>query len=318
MTSPLGYGTTSLMGAASTTERLRLLEAALDSGITHFDTAPYYGYGEAERILGKFLAGKRDKVTLTTKFGIASTGVASSRWITTFARKVFRFLPGLKKLVRRNGPALAKRCTFTAEELRGSLEKSLSKLGTDHVDLFLLHEPLLADAASEEVQAFLTAETNRGTIRASGAGGGPDIEKIAAAQLPTSSWLQFEDSPWGCDITAIKSTGTQCITFGAFNVVLPRLQESFKTDPQEIPQWSARLGVDCGDPKILSSLVQSAAHFRNPEGIVLFSSRSPERIASAARVAGDQKFTAVQISDFLELTKRLSASPIGSQHSAFP
>ena len=57
--SRLGYGTTSLMAVQGSEERLALLECAYDSGILHFDTAPYYGYGEAERVMGKFLRGKR-------------------------------------------------------------------------------------------------------------------------------------------------------------------------------------------------------------------------------------------------------------------
>ena len=73
--SVLGFGTTSFMSADSTQERLAILEAAYACGITHLDTAAYYGYGEAERLVGRFLSGKRDKVTITTKFGIEPTGL---------------------------------------------------------------------------------------------------------------------------------------------------------------------------------------------------------------------------------------------------
>lgn len=301
-TSPLGYGTTSMMGTPSTKDRLALLECAFDNGITHFDTAPYYGYGESERVLGEFLAGKRDRVTVTTKYGIAVSGVVRKRWVNLLARRIFSIFPGLKTVVKRQAPAMSARAPFTAEGLRASLERSLLALRTDHVDLFLLHEPLLADAASEEVHAFLEGETKRGSVRACGSGGGPDIEKIAAARMPTSRWLQFEDSPGGCDIDAIRSNGGRCITFGAFNVVLPRLRRHFDAHPQELPKWSTRLGIDCDDPQALAGLVQSAAHLRNSGGIVLFSTRNPERIASAARVAEGGIFTPSQVSDFCELT----------------
>ena len=59
------------MGAALTTSRrLRLLETAYAHGIRHFDTAPLYGQGEAESLLGQFSRGKRDSITITTKFGL--------------------------------------------------------------------------------------------------------------------------------------------------------------------------------------------------------------------------------------------------------
>ena len=65
----LGFGCSSLTSVGQK-QALRLLESAFDSGIRHFDTARYYGYGEAEGILGGFLKSYRGQVTVTTKFGI--------------------------------------------------------------------------------------------------------------------------------------------------------------------------------------------------------------------------------------------------------
>lgn len=50
---------------------MRLLDAAYDAGIRHFDVAPLYGQGEAAALFGEFPRGRRDKVTVTTKFGIS-------------------------------------------------------------------------------------------------------------------------------------------------------------------------------------------------------------------------------------------------------
>ncbi len=59
------------MGAALTgSGRLRLLETAFEHGIHHFDTAPLYGQGEAEGLLGRFARSRRDRLTITTKFGL--------------------------------------------------------------------------------------------------------------------------------------------------------------------------------------------------------------------------------------------------------
>ena len=59
------------MGAALTTSgRLRLLETAYAHGMRHFDAAPLYGQGEAESLLILFSRGKRDSITIITKFGL--------------------------------------------------------------------------------------------------------------------------------------------------------------------------------------------------------------------------------------------------------
>jgi aryl-alcohol dehydrogenase-like predicted oxidoreductase len=59
------------MGSAMTAAgRLRLLEAAFDQGVRHFDTAPLYGMGLAEEVLSIFARGRRSDITITSKFGL--------------------------------------------------------------------------------------------------------------------------------------------------------------------------------------------------------------------------------------------------------
>src|SRR5262249_24201562 len=130
-----------MMGLPSTKERLALLECAFDSGVRHFDTAPLYGYGEAERVLGEFLRARRNQITVATKYGIKPPVIMQTRWINVFARRVLRLLPFLRKPLSRQAQLLSKQNIFTAAEARSSLDQSLLALGTDYVDLFLLHEP---------------------------------------------------------------------------------------------------------------------------------------------------------------------------------
>jgi aryl-alcohol dehydrogenase-like predicted oxidoreductase len=98
---------TSLDEAASTA----VISAALDSGVTVFDTAPVYGdpYGESERILGRALRGRRDEAVVVTKFSVPPGGVGG---FDTSRTRVLR-----------------------------EIDDSLARLGTDHVDLYLLHWP---------------------------------------------------------------------------------------------------------------------------------------------------------------------------------
>ncbi|WP_176704326.1 aldo/keto reductase, partial [Mycobacterium malmoense] len=75
--SAVGFGCGGLMQSPSRRERMAVLGAAVDNGITHFDTARMYGLGMAEAELGAFLRTvPRDTVTIATKFGIDVGGVA--------------------------------------------------------------------------------------------------------------------------------------------------------------------------------------------------------------------------------------------------
>ena len=65
--SVLGFGCGSVMGRVGREESLRAMNVAWDAGITLFDTARSYGFGEAEAVLGEFLSGKREQAVIATK-----------------------------------------------------------------------------------------------------------------------------------------------------------------------------------------------------------------------------------------------------------
>ena len=119
---------------------VRAIHRALDLGITFFDTADVYGAGHSERVLGRALAGRRDRVVIATKFG------------ETFDEETGQ--PTEEEL----SPAY----------IRRACQASLRRLDTDYVDLYLFHiRDYDLDRASEVRQALedLAAE---GLIRAYG------------------------------------------------------------------------------------------------------------------------------------------------------
>lgn len=302
-TTQLGFGTTSMMGLPSTKDRVALLECAFESGIRHFDTAPLYGYGEAERVVGEFLKGRREQVTVTTKYGMQPSAVVKARWVNLLARRILRLMPSLRATLSRKAQSLSKKSVFTAAGARRSLDQSLVALGTDHVDLFLLHEPAFDDAASEEIQRFLADELQGGRIRAFGCGGSHGvIQSIATANLPISRWLQFEDHVLSRRIEGIQSAGARCITFGSFKA-LPALTHWLASDPGRYAEWERELGCDCRSQGTLAALLQAGSHARNPAGIVLFSTHRADRIAAAVKVASGKRFSREQLHRFDELTR---------------
>ncbi len=83
-TSRFIFGTSSLLSVGSRRRRQRLLGAAVAQGFTHFDTAPYYGFGAAERDLAPVLRTQPD-IGVTTKVGIYPRGGAEQPTLTVIA-----------------------------------------------------------------------------------------------------------------------------------------------------------------------------------------------------------------------------------------
>jgi aryl-alcohol dehydrogenase-like predicted oxidoreductase len=117
---------------------VELVHAALAAGCNFFDTAPGYGGGASEQLLGRALQGRRGKAVLCTKYGHADPRQAN----------------------------------FSVTGLRPSLEASLRRLQTDHVDLLLLHNPphdLLDGARAADLYSELDALRCEGKLGAFGA-----------------------------------------------------------------------------------------------------------------------------------------------------
>ena len=311
MTTRLGYGTTSLMAVQSGQERLQLLECAYDAGIRHFDTAPYYGYGEAERVLGEFLRKKRDQVTVTTKFGIQPPAVVRNRFVNQLARKILGLAPSLRAILSEKAQSLSKSGAFSVKAARTSLEQSLKSLGTDRIDLFLLHEPTLHDAGSPEILDFLEGAVRRGTILAYGCGGEfPMIREIAQAAIQTSRWLQFEDNVLAPHLSEIKTLGANCITYRTFFRALPVVSGWLNANPRIRSEWEGILNLNLSEEGTIPALLLDLSLQADHEGIVLFSSSRCDRIRDAARVADGKALSKEQVQCFLNLiapiTKDLS------------
>src|SRR4051794_13478933 len=127
-----------------------LVRAALDAGITFFDTADVYGgtFGQSEELLGSALGARRDDVVLASKFGAgAADGVA----------------PGSRAYIR------------------GAVESSLRRLGTDRIDLYQMHVP---DPVTpiEETLAALHELVVEGKVRYLGS------SNFAAWQVTDADW----------------------------------------------------------------------------------------------------------------------------------
>jgi aryl-alcohol dehydrogenase-like predicted oxidoreductase len=129
---PAGWGNT------DDNESIRAIHCALDMSINFFDTAANYGAGHSEVVLGEALKGKRDKVVIATKFG--------------------HIINEKEKTVYGDADQIIK-------NVRNDVENSLSRLQTDTIDIYQLHEGGYDPERALELQKVLEDLVSAGKIR---------------------------------------------------------------------------------------------------------------------------------------------------------
>jgi methylglyoxal reductase len=122
--SAVGLGTWAIgggpwWGAADDHESIRAIRAALDEGITLIDTAPVYGWGHSEDVVGRAISGRRDDVVLASKCGLRWDDPRGSFFFELEGKRVNRCL--------------------RPDSIREEVEATLRRLGTDRIDLYQTH-----------------------------------------------------------------------------------------------------------------------------------------------------------------------------------
>ncbi|GAA1569963.1 aldo/keto reductase [Kribbella sancticallisti] len=153
--SVVGLGCNNFGGRIDADQAGAVVTAALDAGITLFDTADVYrgDQGSSEEILGKALAGRRDEAVIATKFGGDMKGDNGPDWGVRGSRRY----------------------------IRKAVESSLRRLGTDWIDLYQLHVPDLVTPI-EETLAALSELVAEGKVRYLGS------SQFAGWQVVDADW----------------------------------------------------------------------------------------------------------------------------------
>src|SRR5690348_5553776 len=270
-TTALGFGCADLFRVGNSVGRARLLEAAYDAGIRHFDVAPMYGLGRAEAEVGRFARRRRGDVILATKFGIRPTSLARALGrMQRPVRRTLEALPAVRQQARekaagpesgRLGPMLYSAEGYDAAATRASLERSLRALATDYLDLLLLHDPAPGSVRSEEVRCYLEEARGAGWIRSWGVAGEAD-QAVAVARsfgqpVPV---LQLRDDVFVRSLRYSQpAAGPAYITFGILGRALTRVVEHVRADGTRRERWANLIGADCGEPRVVASLLLRAA-----------------------------------------------------------
>jgi aryl-alcohol dehydrogenase-like predicted oxidoreductase len=188
----LGFGCSAMMGRVGRKASLAALGAAYDEGVIFYDTARSYGYGESEALLGEFLLGRRDKVLVSTKFGILpAANRPLGRALKPVARALLR-VPGARKAMQGQLGAMSSSGHFGVAALQQSLDASLRALRTDYVDFLFLHEPPASVLQQEDLFEALRLLVAAGKVRRFGIASHQDvIEATIAAQVSGITSVQF-------------------------------------------------------------------------------------------------------------------------------
>src|SRR4051794_4629834 len=153
MVSVVGLGCNAFGSRIDADRTQRVVDAALDAGITLFDTADTYGRGESEELLGRALGTRRDDVVVATKFGMDMEGANGRDWGARASRRY----------------------------VRKAVDASLRRLGTDWIDLYQLHQPDLVTPI-EETMAAMSELVTEGKVRYLG------CSNFAAWELVPPHW----------------------------------------------------------------------------------------------------------------------------------
>lgn len=147
-----------MWGGTDERKSIEAIQSSLDVGINFIDTAPAYGMGLSETIVGKAIAGRRAKVVLATKCGIVWHTEKGMPFINQNGKTMHRYL----------GP----------ESIRYEVEQSLKRLSTDYIDLYQTH---WQDATTpiEETMTTLLDLKREGKVRAIGVSNAT-VEQIEA------------------------------------------------------------------------------------------------------------------------------------------
>jgi D-threo-aldose 1-dehydrogenase len=313
--SRLGFGSAPLMARLGRRESVRLLEVAHESGITHFDTARAYGYGEAESAVGEFLSRRRDGVTVTTKLGIVpprrSAGLQAAKSV---ARVVTRVAPGVRRVLRRGAVAMSQTSAFAPAEARASLETSLRELGTDVIDILLLHECTPEDVETEGLLELLEDAVREGKVRYFGiATDGDSTRTILERRPELAGVVQIPDNAVDRTRERLPAlNGRAVITHSTMRTVAEPLAELMR-HPERRERWSQAVGADCSRADVRGRLLMACALEANRDGVVLFASTDEERIRSNAALAAGEEFSPTQTREFARLVgEALAQGSVGA------
>lgn len=271
----LGLGCGRLKGGQDKARGLRLVHAALDLGIRHFDTAPPYGLGASESVLGEALKGRQEPVTVFTKAGL---GRPASPGLLQAARAMVKPLadrwPGLRKAVLGGMAHRAAPARFDPVFVARSIETSLRLLQIDRLDGLLLHEAHPNDNLAPLWPLFdrLVSDGRLGLYGSSTGEGAARLVRFGQVSQYRCVVPGSEEGP---------SAPTD-VQHGALRFVAPAIARHMGLDHHLRDQLASLLPARA-DPASASGALALAYVLARTPGRLLFSTDQPQRLVATLK-----------------------------------
>ena len=235
-------GGDSMWGASDDAESVRTIHRARELGVTLLDTAPAYGLGHSEEVVGKALAGRRVDYVLSTKCGL--------RW--DIQEGAFMMERDGTRIVRNTRP----------ERLVEEIEMSLRRLQTDYIDIYIVHWQELPEfpCPIADTMGCLAELKQQGKIRAIGASNLSDaqfLEYVHAGQLDLiQEKYSMLDRGVGDRLFGLCSQ--YGVTFQAYSPLERGILTGKITDGSQVHMGAARNRVKWFQPENLPKIVALA------------------------------------------------------------
>lgn len=230
VTSPVVFGAMGYGLGSDERRRIRTLHAAIDHGITTIDTAPLYGFGDSETMVGRAIADRRERVQVMTKVGL--------RWDSDHGDVLLRVAHrGRNYTVRKDGRPAA---------IRRDVEASLKRLGIDSIDVCHIHHPDRT-VPIEDTLSVLDDLRQAGVIRAIGVSNFDEpLVEAALQRCPTLASHQLEYSlltspdPSPTTIAQARHHGMAVLAYSPLfhGALCGHTARPWRLDPDDPRQWN--------------------------------------------------------------------------------
>lgn len=273
----IGFGCASLGSRVAARKGLRALEEAHVAGVNWFDVAPAYGAGDAETILGEFARGKRSDIVICTKVGLVPPQRnALLKPLYAAARPLVGSLGGLRKAFRRMPSTRNVSIPLTPQLIRESLERSLRRLRTDHVDVFALHKPALHDVGRDDILRTLQELRRDGKIGHAGVAGDMHAARAALQYPEVYTLLQVPDDPMTQPLRQLRDAAARPVAIVSHSILgvagtRELLVQALQAGGAAAREGLAKLGYSGDAARAVADLLVDRALAANAQGVVLLS-----------------------------------------------
>ena len=291
----LGYGAANvgnLFRPLSDDEAWAVLDAAWESGIRYYDTAPHYGLGLSERRLGAFLQTKpREEYVLSTKAGrLLRPNPAHAGGLDT--ANDFHVPDDLQRV-----------WDFSADGIRASVEESRERLGIERIDLLYLHDPERHDLDLALAEALPAMQQLRADGQVTAVGIGSMVSEALAAAVRSADLdlimvagrYTLLEQPAAVDVLpACRETGTGIVAASVFNSGLlasnePRRDGRYEYGqlPDELWERLVRIAEVCAahEVPLPAAAIQFPLQAAEVRAVVVGGSRPAQLVQNAEYAA---------------------------------